>query len=158
MPTTTDPAPVAAGGYHPALGFLACNLAGMLLEYRFPLPGTPWPLPLRLAGTLPMLASLGLGGWGIATLRRARTPIEPGRVPACLVTGGPFRFSRNPLYLSQLLFLAGLGLLAFPWLLPIAVLQAVLLDRLVIPREERLLAACFGEAYGSYRQRVRRWL
>lgn len=158
MPTTTDPAPAAAGGYHPALGFLAGLLAGLFLDHRLPLPGTPWPLALRLAGTLPMLASLGLGGWGIATLRRARTPIEPGRVPACLVTAGPFRFSRNPLYLAQLLFLTGLGLLAFPWLLPFAALQSVLLDRLVIPREERLLAACFGEAYGSYRKRVRRLL
>lgn len=154
----TKPEAPGSGGYNPALGFLACILAGLLLEYRFPLPGTPWPLAVRLTGTLPMLAGLALAGWGILTLWRAKTPIEPGHTPTCLVTGGPFRFSRNPLYISQILFLAGFGLLAFPLLLPIAMLQAALLDRLVVPREERQLAMCFGDAFSTYRKQVRRWL
>ncbi len=151
--------PEPGNGPHPGFAFLACILAGLALEAWLPLPGTPWPWGFRLAaGAPPILASLGLAGWGIATLWRAKTTVEPRRVPTRLVTAGPFRRSRNPLYLSQLLFLAGLGLLGFPWLLPIAVPQAILLDRLVIPREERLLEACFGEAFGSYRKRVRRWL
>lgn len=151
--------PEPGNGPHPGFAFLACILAGLALEAWLPLPGTPWPWGFRLAaGAPPFLASLGLAGWGIATLWRAKTTVEPRQVPTRLVTAGPFRFSRNPLYISQLLFLAGLGLLGFPWLLPIAVPQAILLDRLVIPREERLLAAHFGDAYSAYSGAVRRWL
>ncbi|MFN8010842.1 MAG: methyltransferase [Holophagaceae bacterium] len=91
-------------------------------------------------------------------LRRARTPVEPGHVPSALVTSGPYRFTHNPLYLGQLLFLLGLGLAAFPWLLPGAVLQALLLDRLVIPSEEARIAAHFGDGFAAYRARVRRWI
>lgn len=146
-------------GWHPALGLLLCLLAGIGLEWLRPIPGTPWPAALRLGFGLPLLAlSLGLAAWGLASLRAARTPFEPGHRPAALVVTGPFRFSRNPLYLAQLLLLAGLGLAAFPWLLPLAVLQALLLDRVAIPREERVLAELFGEGFGAYRARVRRWI
>lgn len=144
-------------GLHPGLAFLACILAGAGLDPF--LPGPSWPGAVRVGAGAPILtAGLALAGWGILTLWRARTPIEPGRTPTCLVVSGPYRFSRNPLYLAQLLFLCGLGLLAFPWMLPLAALQAVLLDRLVISREERRLAEAFGEDFRRYRAKVRRWL
>ena len=146
-------------GYHPALGLLLGLLAGIGLDYLRPLPSTPWPLGLRLAfGLPPLLLSLALAGWGLVAVRAARTPFEPGHTPRALVVAGPFRFSRNPLYLAQILLLAGLGQAAFPWLLPIAVLQALLLDRLAIPREEQALAETFGEDFAAYRARVRRWI
>ncbi len=146
-------------GWHPALGFLLCLLAGLGLDWGWPWRGTPWPRPLRLGLGLPPLAlSLVLVGTALQRMRTARTPVEPGRAPRALVTDGPYRFSRNPLYLAQLLFLAGLGALGFPWLLPIAVVQFVLLDRLAIPREERALEELFGESYEGYRNRVRRWI
>jgi protein-S-isoprenylcysteine O-methyltransferase Ste14 len=84
--------------------------------------------------------------------------VEPGHVPTALVTEGPYRFTRNPLYLGQLLFLLGLGITAFPWLLLGAGVQALLLDRVVIPPEERRIAEHFGAAYEAYRHRVRRWI
>lgn len=146
-------------GYHPALGLLLGLLAGIGLDFLRPLPGTPWPLGPRLAlGLPPLLLSLALAGWGLAALRAARTTVEPGYTPSALVVAGPFRFSRNPLYLAQILLLAGLGLAAFPWLLPIAALQCLLLDRVAIPREERALAETFGEDFAAYRARVRRWI
>lgn len=148
-----------AVGYHAALGLLLGLLAGIALDVLAPVPGTPWPLGWRLAlGLPPLLLSLALGGWGLAVLRAARTPFEPGHAPAALVVAGPFRYSRNPLYLAQILLLSGLGLGAFPWLLAIAPLQFLLLDRIAIPREEQALAAVFGEAFAAYRARVRRWI
>lgn len=145
---------------HPALAFLCVLCAGIGLDFwRSPAWLSALPAGLRIG------AGLGLGGsavllaaWGILHLRRARTPVEPGHVPSALVTSGPYRFTRNPLYLGQLLFLLGLGLAAFPWLLPGAAIQALLLDRLVIPSEEARIAARFGEAFGAYRARVRRWI
>ncbi len=145
---------------HPALAFLAVLLLGILLE-RWATP--PWagvlPPAIGLATGLALIAlALALAACGALTLRRAKTPIEPGHVPTSLVTTGPYRFTRNPLYLGQLLFLLGLGLAAFPWLLVGAVVQALLLDRIVIPAEERRIAAGFGEAWAAYRGSVRRWL
>lgn len=145
---------------HPALSFLGILLLGIGLDRWFsPAYSAPVPPPVRIAaGAVLMALSLALALWGFLTLRRAGTPVEPGQVPSRLVTEGPYRFSRNPLYLAQLLFLAGLGLAAFPWLLAGAFVQALLLRQFVIPGEERRIADHFGEAYGAYRRRVRRWL
>ena len=145
---------------HPALAFLCVLGAGIGLDlWRSPSWLAALPPGPRLACGLGLaLAAVLLVAWGILHLRRARTPVEPGHVPSALVTSGPYRFSRNPLYLGQLLFLLGLGLAAFPWLLPGAAVQALLLDRLVIPSEEARIAARFGEAFEAYRARVRRWI
>jgi protein-S-isoprenylcysteine O-methyltransferase Ste14 len=144
---------------HPALSFLAVILAGLGLERwpgpPFALPGGPWT---RCAGAVVAALAVALVAWGFLALRRHRTPVEPGHMPTSLVTDGPYRFTRNPLYLGQLLFLAGLGFAAFGWLLIGALLQGLLLDRLVIPAEEARIAAGFGEAFADYKRRVRRWL
>lgn len=90
---------------------------------------------------------------------RARTTVIPRRMPSALIRSGVFRFSRNPIYLADLLFLAGfsiwfgnvLGLLMVP------VLALILQRRFILPEEERL-AAEFGEAFQSYRNSTRRWI
>ena len=79
--------------------------------------------------------------------------------PSGLVTGGVFRLSRNPIYLSLLLAAAGLALIwgtLWGWL-GVAILFAML-DRLVIAKEEAYLATRFGAAYEAYKGRVRRWM
>ncbi len=90
---------------------------------------------------------------------QAGTDPRPDRPTGALVEAGPFRFSRNPIYLGFLVFAAGAALRwasLWGWL---AVLAAfLLLDRAVVAREERYLTARFGEAYARYRTRVRRWL
>jgi protein-S-isoprenylcysteine O-methyltransferase Ste14 len=100
-----------------------------------------------------------LMAWGIATMICARTNIDPSRPATTVVTSGPFRFTRNPLYLSMnLLYLAAAlktGALTALALLPVA---NALLHFGVIRREERYLEAKFGDAYRAYRSRVRRWL
>jgi protein-S-isoprenylcysteine O-methyltransferase Ste14 len=84
---------------------------------------------------------------------------RPDKPDAALVQAGPFRFSRNPIYLGLLLAAAGLALMwgtLWGWV-GVAVLHA-LLDRLVIAKEEAYLASRFGAAYEAYRGRVRRWM
>ena len=106
-----------------------------------------------------MALGFALGAWALGLMMRARTDPRPDRPTSTLVEAGPFRFSRNPIYLGFLVFAAGVALRwasLWGWL---AVLAAfVALDRCVIAREERYLAARFGAAYAEYRARVRRWL
>jgi protein-S-isoprenylcysteine O-methyltransferase Ste14 len=90
---------------------------------------------------------------------RAKTTLNPAGPASTLVTGGPFRFTRNPIYLGDTLMYLGLALL-FGRRGPLLLLPGVLaaLDRGVIRREERYLERRFGRQYRAYRARVRRWL
>ena len=126
------------------------------LRRLLPLPVLP---PLPGLGAAVMLAGLGLGFWAVVVMMRAGTNPRPDRPDAALVTDGPFRFSRNPIYLGFVLLAAGLALRwgdLWGWLAVLASQQV--LDRLVIAREEPYLAARFGAGYEAYRARVRRWI
>jgi protein-S-isoprenylcysteine O-methyltransferase Ste14 len=97
--------------------------------------------------------------WSILVMRRAGTTIEPGGTPSAPVSNGPFCHSRNPMYLALLLALAAFApLLDSRWLIATALLLLLLLDSLVIPREEQLLLKLFGAEVTAYCRRVRRWL
>lgn len=131
-------------------------LAGLALGRLLPLE---LPGALRLSGWLLIGAGLALMLWAAVTMRRARTTVMPGRRPDALVTHGPFRFSRNPIYLGDLLLLAGLMLaadaLAGLMLLPGFI---YLLQARFIQREEQTILAAYGAEFENYRARVRRWL
>jgi len=119
------------------------------------------PLGDRLIATgwALVLAGIGLAVWAALAFRRARTTIVPGEEPSALVETGPYRLSRNPIYLGDLMILAGWCLLlGSPLSLVVLIpLHQILLRRFVLP-EEQLLAAHLGEPYDAYRARVRRWL
>lgn len=131
--------------------------------------GTAWLLdrlwtvqigpPLPGLGGMVIFLAIGLVGWAVLVLVKAGNDPRPDRPDAALVEGGPFRFSRNPIYLGFLLAAAGLALVwgtLWGWA-AVAVLHGVL-DRAVIAREEAYLAARFGAPYEAYRSRVRRWM
>jgi protein-S-isoprenylcysteine O-methyltransferase Ste14 len=101
---------------------------------------------------------LGLDIWAMVVMTRHRANILPHRAATALVTGGPFAWSRNPIYLGNTVLLAGCAA-AFgnPWLLLAAAAAAVLVTRLAIRREEAHLAARFGAAWDSYAARTGRW-
>ena len=134
------------------LGFAAERLAGGL---SFGL-GRPTlailGAMLVLAGLAPILAAIG-------GFRRAGTRPEPWEPSSAIVTGGVYRFTRNPMYLGMALIHAGLAV-AFDGPLALATLPiAVAIIRTqVIAREERYLEDRFGDAYRAYKERVRRWL
>jgi protein-S-isoprenylcysteine O-methyltransferase Ste14 len=129
-------------------------LANRLLRLRF--------LPRRLARTLgPLLFVSGLlvGLLGFLEVRRAGSNVDPREPTTTVVTAGPYRFTRNPMYLGFTLQYVGISAL-FNALLPILLLPAVqqLMRRGVIEREERYLERKFGEEYLHYKESVRRWI
>jgi protein-S-isoprenylcysteine O-methyltransferase Ste14 len=127
--------------------------------------GGAWPLPsfdssvATLLGVVLVAIGLGLDIWAIVTMRGADTNIMPNRAADLLVTWGPFRFSRNPIYLGNTLLLIGIGVAGGNyWFVLGGLLSALLVDQLAIRREESHLAARFGEAWTSYAEKTPRWL
>lgn len=119
------------------------------------------PLGGMLVGTGAFLIAGGvaLAIWAALAFRRARTTIVPHENPSALVDTGPYRFSRNPIYLADLLILGGWCLcLGAPVALVLLIpFQVVLTLRFIRPEEARL-ATHLGPAYAAYRARVRRWI
>jgi protein-S-isoprenylcysteine O-methyltransferase Ste14 len=142
----------------PPLLFAAGLVLGVLAQLAFPVQ----PLPARLARVLG--AALLVGGvvvatWGQCSMARAGTPSNPRRPVRTLVTDGPFRVSRNPLYVATIGVYLGLAfLLNALWPLVLAVPLLCLVHWGVVLREESYLEAKFGETYRSYTAQVRRWL
>jgi protein-S-isoprenylcysteine O-methyltransferase Ste14 len=134
-------------------------LIGILLHY-WVWTFVPFPLiPSRVMGfTIFVLAGL-LAHWAQSAMKSAGTNILPTRPSTALVENGPFRISRNPLYIAALGVYVGVAL----WvdgLVPLLLLPVVfiILTIGIVMPEERYLDEKFGESYRSYRARVRRWI
>lgn len=158
--TDTARLPHAGVRFPPPLLYAAGIAVGMQLHRWRPLPITAGAsLPRQAGGVLGVLAWLALFLSAWATFRRARTTLIPNRPATAFVTAGPYRVTRNPMYVSLVALYAGVTLLANSWwpfsLLPLVVLAV---DRLVIAREERYLADAFPVEFAAYTRRVRRWL
>jgi protein-S-isoprenylcysteine O-methyltransferase Ste14 len=142
----------------PPLIYIAGFLVGVALELAFPIAALP--LAIVLAALIVGVAIwLALDGAAMLQFRRSGTSMVPMKPTTALVTSGPYRFTRNPMYVGMAALYAALAL-AVGVIWAIAVLPLVLLaiDRLVISREERYLERKFGDKYLQYRRRVRRWL
>jgi protein-S-isoprenylcysteine O-methyltransferase Ste14 len=131
----------------PPLIYLLPLLLGLVLDRRAHVPF----LPRRVARVLgwPLVGGgMALAAWFARTMRRADTPIDPREPVSNLATDGPFRYTRNPAYLSMAMIYAGVSSLANA-LSSILLLPAVLLviQRGVIEREERYLERKFGEEF-----------
>ena len=143
------------------LTFAGCLAAGNLVQHLLALPvyAGPWVPALQTAGGLLATAGLLLSLASLGLFARGRTTILPSGTASRLVVDGPYRFSRNPMYVSLVAAYVGLALqLHAPWALPLLALPLLQLQRVMIPFEEARMQALFGEAYLAYRARVRRWL
>ncbi|PJK14111.1 protein-S-isoprenylcysteine methyltransferase [Lysobacteraceae bacterium NML07-0707] len=141
--------------------FLLALVLALGLQQFFGLPvfSGNWQHVSHVLGTL--LANIGLllALWCIWLFWQRRTTLMPGGSPSRLVIRGPYRYSRNPMYLSLVLSYLGLALMLdvpWGWLTGMAALW--LLHNRVIPHEEAVLRTQFGRDYDDYQQRVRRWL
>ena len=106
-----------------------------------------------------LLPLLGLGLQAVMALRRTGQSEIPWTPTTEIVQSGPFRYSRNPMYLQMVLFCAGFAILLFnPWILLLTPLVAWGLYQFAIRPEEAYLEAKFGAEYLAYKQRVRRWI
>jgi protein-S-isoprenylcysteine O-methyltransferase Ste14 len=142
----------------PPLLFAGGLGAGFLLDALLPLP-LPASPPVRAGGAALVAGGVALVGGALAAMRRAHTNVSPYEPTTALVTTGPYRRSRNPIYVAFAMVQAGVALLAgraWPALMLLPVL--LLVRHGVIAREERYLERRLGEPYAEYRARVRRWL
>jgi protein-S-isoprenylcysteine O-methyltransferase Ste14 len=124
--------------------------------------GDPWDLPrqpAQIAGVLLVVAFVLWNGWTLSVMAAHRTSILPGGATTAVLQSGPFRVSRNPLYVGLVALDAGLALLAGSfWALVFVPVGIVALLWGAIWPEERYLAGKFGDDYAAYQARVRRWL
>ncbi len=125
-------------------------------------PVVPMPLMFpgaRTIGGVLIGVALGIDLWAIRTLHEAGTAILPHRGSSHLVTHGPFSYSRNPIYVSNMLLMIGIGFLSLnAWFLLLAIVNGILSYFLAVRREENHLIARFGYQFETYCRKVRRWI
>ncbi|AZO24606.1 isoprenylcysteine carboxylmethyltransferase family protein [Mesorhizobium sp. M1E.F.Ca.ET.045.02.1.1] len=142
----------------PPLLFLVALILMLALRHVFPLAIGGRPLTTVLGIVLAALA-IAIIAWGRMTMQRAGTNIEPTKPTLAIVTSGPFRFVRNPLYVGLMGLLLGIGLIFDTWWGVLAVVPVFLILHFgVVLREEAYLERKFGEPYRAYKASVRRYL
>ena len=142
----------------PPLLYIAALAAGLLLSWTAPLPILSGDARYWAGGALAALGVL-IAAWARSLMERAGTNVNPMLPTTAIMTTGPFRFSRNPLYIALNLMYVGLALLTNAgWVLALIVPVLLVMHYGVIRREERYLESKFGDAYRSYRAHVRRYL
>jgi protein-S-isoprenylcysteine O-methyltransferase Ste14 len=142
----------------PPLFYVAAIGGGALLRRYAPLT-IGGGAPRVIAAWFCVALFAALMAWSFLWFARQKTTIIPNRPARALVLDGPFRFTRNPLYLAMALLTIGAGLWLNTWWVLVLLLPAVLLiDRFVIAREEAYLRRRFGAEFDAYTARVRRWL
>jgi protein-S-isoprenylcysteine O-methyltransferase Ste14 len=137
-------------------------LAALALAFA----GTAWtplplarPAPVAWTGGVIALSALGLMTWAFLAFARAKANIRPDRAATKVIATGPFAISRNPIYLSEAMLLAGLGLWQGSlWHIIAVTLFVPAVTILAIRREEAHMEAMFGGEWRAYAERVRRWL
>ncbi|MGV3553030.1 methyltransferase family protein [Rhizobium sp.] len=140
--------------------YLAAVLLALALQRTIPLQIAPGrALLLEMAGVAIAGAGIWLVLWGYAKLIRHRTALLSSSPTTHLVTSGPYRFTRNPVYLGYTLAMLGSGLLlANFWMAIIAALTAIVTHAWIIRSEEKHLLARFGFEFECYCRRTRAWI
>jgi protein-S-isoprenylcysteine O-methyltransferase Ste14 len=142
----------------PPLIYAGALALGLVANKLYPMAFLPRAVS-RVLGLPLIFGGLAIGLLGFREMRRAETNVDPYKPATAIVTEGPYRFTRNPLYVGMTLVYSGITALfnAFPaaMLLPLAL---AVMRRGVIEREERYLERKFGDEYLAYKARVRRWL
>jgi protein-S-isoprenylcysteine O-methyltransferase Ste14 len=157
-PHITDEQDNPGGWVPPPLTYLLTLLLGLVLDSRFHVPFLPHGVT-RLIGWPLVGGGMALTTWFIRTMRGADTTLDVNKPVSNLVQDGPFRYSRNPGYLSLAMIYAGISILRNAlWDILLLPLVLLVTQRELIEREEGYLERTFGEEYLSYKRRVRRWV
>jgi len=138
--------------------YLGALIAGVALHYLWPLGSIDRGLRFGLGPVL-VVAGLGLAVLAMRRFARAGTNVPTPLPATALVTGGIYRYSRNPIYVGLSALYLGLALIAgSAWALILLIPVLLIMRTGVIGREERYLQAKFGADYDRYRAQVRRWI
>jgi protein-S-isoprenylcysteine O-methyltransferase Ste14 len=133
-------------------------LAGLGIDWLYPLSWIPAAWPNVWIGVALFAAAFALAVWALVTFRRAGTEVETVKPTTAIATDGPYRFTRNPIYLGMFLGLTGLAIgFNSLWILVAMVPFYFVIRHGVVAREEAYLERKFGEVYLGYKSRVRRW-
>lgn len=166
MPSSPDQdrsTPDAAGVsiFPPGVPLLVIAL-GVILKRHWPIGDGPLkttPPGFWLGGAIVISGFLGIMLPALLVMRRSGQSPNPLKPTPSILTHGPFRYTRNPMYLTMIVACIGFAvLLANWWIVVLTPFGALLLQQLAIVPEERYLTAKFGDEYRSYQQQIRRWL
>jgi len=142
----------------PPLIYIIGFLFAYILDRLYPIPMLGPPLSIVLA-LLAVTPSAVLGLWSLLEFWRARTNPLPHKPTSSLVIVGPYRVTRNPMYVSLSLIYVSFGfLLSMAWSFVVFPAVIFIVNIYVIGREESYLEAKFGEQYRAYKKQVHRWL
>lgn len=146
------------GLVRPPLVYLAFIAIGSVFEFARQLPFLPHALAAAL-GILLVVAAVVLFAGSVGKFRAAGTPVPGNKATTVIVRAGPYRFSRNPIYLALSLLHLGIAIWVNSlWLVATLIASVAVMACVVIPREEQYLARRFGAEYLDYKKSVRRWV
>ena len=146
------------GLIRPPLVYLISLVTGALIHRATPLSFLPRPLAVALGASLVVFA-IALFAYSAATFRTIGTPVPARKPTTAIVRTGPYRVSRNPIYLAFSLLQLGIAIWVNSlWLMATLVGAVAVIHYVVIPREEEYLERKFGAEYLEYKRTVRRWL
>lgn len=146
------------GPFRPPLIYLVSLVFGALIHRVAPLPFVPGTLAVPIGASL-VLVAIVLFAYSVAKFRAVGTPVPARKPTTVIVRTGPYRFSRNPIYLAFSLFQLGIAIwINSLWLLVTLVGAMGLIHYVVIPKEEEYLERRFGAEYLDYKRSVRCWL
>ena len=146
------------GLIRPPLVYLISLVSGAVIQLATPFPFLPGMLAVPLGAPLVVVA-IALFAYSVTTFRAAGTPVPARKPTTMIVRTGPYRFSRNPIYLAFSLLQLGISIwINSVWLLATLAGAVALIHYVVIRREEQYLERRFGAQYLEYKASVRRWL
>ena len=159
---TEDEKDAARVKFFPPAIPVATILLALALNVIFPIElavRLPAPLLYWVGGAVAVGSVVCLGAWSVLIMRRSGQSENPWKPTTSIIERGPFRITRNPMYLQMVLVCIGVAIaLMNIWLFMLTPLCAWLLQRTAIIPEERYLEVKFGDAYLDYKSRVPRWL
>ncbi|MBL7055642.1 isoprenylcysteine carboxylmethyltransferase family protein [Candidatus Woesearchaeota archaeon] len=138
-----------------ALYYLVCLL---IINYVFPTQKI-FSKPLNYSGIIFIVLGISLIVWAAISFKKQNTPKDPFKKPTAVVVDGPFRYSRNPMYLGLTTVLLGTSFLNGSWLILMTpTLFIITIQIFFIPMEETKMENLFGTKYLDYKSKVRRWI
>jgi protein-S-isoprenylcysteine O-methyltransferase Ste14 len=143
----------------PPIPWALAILAGLVVGWLYPLQFVPASIPRAWVGGGLFVLAVALAVWAVVTIRKAGTQFDVHKPTTTIVENGPYRFTRNPIYLGVFLSRAGIAI-GFDdlWVLATLVPFYFVIRHGVVAREEAYLERKFGTVYRGYKSRVRRWL
>ena len=143
---------------HPPILYAISILLGIGLNNALPL-AMPAGLDNRNYGIILIILSILLAAWSLYEFHKADTDVRPDKPDSALLTSGPYRFSRNPLYIVLTLIQLTVAIwLDNLWVMLMVIPSLIVITYYAIVREEHYLETLFGQQYLDYKRRVRRWL